>query len=154
MTTDPIVHHAVSEVVLRYAMAIDARDWDLLASCFTDDCEADYGSIGQWSSAAELVASMRDVHEPLGLTLHRITNQLVRQDSNVVTARSYVDALVLLPDQTSGTNAIGYYDDELVRGGDGWKVARRRFTMVLLRLVPDGTFIDLATLAKDDRGTS
>ncbi|MGH7820300.1 MAG: hypothetical protein ACREQ9_11035 [Candidatus Binatia bacterium] len=27
----------------------------------------------------------------------------------------------------------GYYDDELVRSEDGWKIARRRFTMVLLQ---------------------
>ena len=36
-----------------------------------------------------------------------------------------------------------YYDDELVETGEGWKIARRRFTMVLLQLVPDGTVIDL-----------
>ena len=150
---DREVRADVADVLIHYATAIDTRDWELLASCFTDDCDADYGSIGRWSSAAELVASMRDVHEPLGPTLHRITNHLMTQDGDVVAARSYVDALVLLVDQTSGTNAIGYYDDELVRDADAWKIARRRFTIVLLRLVPEGTVIDLTTLANGDQGT-
>jgi hypothetical protein len=27
-------------------------------------------------------------------------------------------------------HAIGYYDDELAQTASGWKIARRRFTMV------------------------
>jgi len=91
---------------------------------------------------------MRDVHEPLGHTMHRITNVAVsageREDR--VTARSYVDALVLLPGDESGTQAVGWYDDELVRTADGWRIARRRFTTVLLRLVPEGTVVGLGDL--------
>jgi hypothetical protein len=36
-------------------------------------------------------------------------------------------------DHRSGTHATGYYDDELVRGDDGWRIARRRFTMVTMQ---------------------
>ena len=43
----------------------------------------------------------------------------------------------------TGSRATGYYDDELLETDDGWKIARRRFTMVLLQLVPDGTVIDV-----------
>jgi len=50
-----------------------------------------------------------------------------------VVARSYVDAIVMAPDNRSGTRAVGYYDDELVCTEDGWRIARRRFTMVLVR---------------------
>ena len=135
----------VAEVLVRYATAIDQRDWALLRSCFTDDCDADYGSIGVWHGAEEITAWMRQAHEPAGSSLHRITNVAVTptDDGDRVTARSYVDALVLFADNASGTQALGTYDDELVRTGDGWRIARRRFTMVLLRLVPDGTVIDL-----------
>ena len=51
----------------------------------------------------------------------------------------------MFADNTSGTRAAGFYDDELVLTDDGWKIARRRFTLVLLQLVPDGTVIDLDT---------
>jgi len=46
-------------------------------------------------------------------------------------------------DNRTGSRATGYYDDELLETDDGWKIARRRFTMVLLQLVPDGTVIDV-----------
>ena len=44
---------------------------------------------------------------------------------------------------TSGTHAVGFYDDDLVVTDDGWKIARRRFTLVLAQLVPDGTLLSL-----------
>lgn len=36
----------------------------------------------------------------------------------------------LTVDGQSGLNALGFYDDELVRIDDGWRIARRQFTMV------------------------
>jgi hypothetical protein len=36
-------------------------------------------------------------------------------------------------DNRAGVRAVGYYDDELVRTDDGWKIASRRFTMVFLQ---------------------
>lgn len=137
------VHHGVAEVLVRYATGIDRRDWPLFRTCFTDDCDLDYGPIGTWRGGDEVTAWMRQVHEPCGRTMHRITNIAVEPSSHGVTARSYVDALVMLPGDETGTHAVGYYDDELVDTGDGWRIARRRFTPVLVRLVPDGTVIRL-----------
>jgi hypothetical protein len=34
----------ISDVQLRYATAVDSRDWGLLRTCFTDDLEADFSS--------------------------------------------------------------------------------------------------------------
>jgi 3-phenylpropionate/cinnamic acid dioxygenase small subunit len=133
----------VADVLVRYATGIDRRDWELLRSCFTDDCDADYGDIGVWNGADEITAWMREAHASCGHTLHRITNQAVTSNGDGVSARSYVDALVMFADNQSGTRATGFYDDELVATEDGWKIARRRFTMVLLQLVPDGTLLSL-----------
>jgi 3-phenylpropionate/cinnamic acid dioxygenase small subunit len=142
-TIDREVREDVAEVLVRYATGIDGRDWALFRSCFTDDCDADYGPIGHWQSADEITAFMVDAHEAAGHTLHRITNVVVRPSDGGAASRSYVDALVLFADGTSGTRATGFYDDELVRTDDGWKIARRAFTMVLLQLVPDGTVVSL-----------
>ena len=60
-------------------------------------------------------------------------------DADRVEARSYVDALVLGADNRSGVRAAGVYDDELVRQDGRWRIARRRFTMVLAQPVGDGT---------------
>jgi 3-phenylpropionate/cinnamic acid dioxygenase small subunit len=120
----------IADVLIRYASGIDRRDWVLLRSCFTDDCEADYGDIGIWHTGDDITEWMRQMHEPLGHTLHRVTNPTVDIQGNEATARCYIDALVMGPDNKSANRAAGYYDDELVRGDDGWRIARRRFTMV------------------------
>ena len=38
--------HAIEAVLIRYATAIDRRDWDLFATCFVDDVEANYADFG------------------------------------------------------------------------------------------------------------
>jgi uncharacterized protein (TIGR02246 family) len=120
----------IADVLVRYATGIDRRDWDAFRSCFTDDCDADYGDIGHWRSGDEITQVMTAAHEGLGHTLHRITNVAVDLDGDRATARSYVDAVVLVPDGESGAHAIGFYDDALVRTETGWRIERRRFTSV------------------------
>ena len=67
-------------MLLRYATGVDQRDWELFRTCFTDDCDADYGSIGHWHSGDEITEWMRVAHEPAGHTMHRITNVVVDRD--------------------------------------------------------------------------
>jgi 3-phenylpropionate/cinnamic acid dioxygenase small subunit len=123
----------VDEVLVRYATAIDTRDWELFRTCFTDDVDADYGDIGHWHGVDEITEWMRVTHEPCRHTLHRITNVAVEEDGGRATARAYVDALVLFGD--GGVRAAGFYDDELVLQADGWKIARRRFTTVFTEII-------------------
>jgi 3-phenylpropionate/cinnamic acid dioxygenase small subunit len=140
--TQPVdreVRQDVAELLVRYATGIDRSDWKLLRSCFTDDCVADYGATGRWSSGDEITAWMRATHEPLGHTLHRITNPTVAREGAAVTARSYVDALVLGPDNARGVQVAGFYDDVLVQTDDGWKIARRRYTMVRMQVIEPGS---------------
>ena len=140
---DREVRQDVADVLVRYASGIDGRDWELFRTCFTDDCEADYDAIGAWRGADESTEWLRRVHDPCCHTLHRITNQAVTIRGDGVSARSYVDALIMFADNQSGTRAAGFYDDELVAADGGWKIARRRFTSVLLQLVPDRTLLSL-----------
>jgi 3-phenylpropionate/cinnamic acid dioxygenase small subunit len=131
VSSDRPVRDGVTEVLVRYASGIDRRDWTLFRTCFTDDCKADYGVIGTWHGVEEITEWMARSHEGCGHTLHRITNVAVEPDGdNRVRARCYVDALVMGPDDRGGVRANGFYDDELVRTDDGWRIARRRFTMV------------------------
>jgi 3-phenylpropionate/cinnamic acid dioxygenase small subunit len=121
----------VTDVLVRYATGIDRRDWSLFRTCFTDDCEADYGPIGNWRGVDAITAWMEQIHDACGHTLHRITNAAVSAAGADVAARCYVEAIVMGPDNRTGVRAIGYYDDELVRTDTGWRIARRRFTLVL-----------------------
>jgi 3-phenylpropionate/cinnamic acid dioxygenase small subunit len=130
VVVDHQVRAEVAELLVRYATGIDRRDWELFRTCFTDDCVADYGDIGAWQGADALTEWMQRAHAHCGYTLHRISNQTVASAGAAAAARCYVDALIMGPDNQSGVRAAGYYDDVVVPGPDGWKIARRAFTSV------------------------
>lgn len=125
---------AVTDLLIRYATAIDRRDWELLRSCFTEDCDADYGETGHWHGRDELVTWMASTHDPLGPTAHRITNVALRQEPGLVRAQSYVHGVVVVPDRSATVHAYGWYEDEVVVTPDGWRVRRRRYTPVTTEL--------------------
>lgn len=119
------------DLTIRYATAIDSRQYPLLATVFTADAELDYGEVGKWTSAVEVTAFMEMAHAGAPNTLHRMSNQVITVDGDTATLRTYVDALILTADG-SGVNAVGYYDDDAVRTADGWRIRNRTFTAVRL----------------------
>jgi 3-phenylpropionate/cinnamic acid dioxygenase small subunit len=126
----------IADVLLRYATGIDRRDWPLFRTVFTDDCELDYGEVGSWKGVDAVTEFMQQAHAMAGHTMHRLTNQVITVDGDAAQACTYVDALIMLGDNTSGVNAAGFYDDEIVRTERGWQIVRRRFTQV--RVAPVG----------------
>ncbi len=125
----------ISDLLVRYATGIDRRDWSLFRTVFTEDCQLDYGEIGAWSGVDAVTDFMEKVHAMAGHTLHRLTNQAIDVDGDNAVARTYVDALIMAADNRSGVNGIGFYDDEMVRTPQGWRIARRRFTTVRVSAV-------------------
>lgn len=137
--TDREDRQDITEVLLRYATGIDRRDWALFRTVFTDDCELDYGEIGVWKGVDAVTEFMQQAHALAGHTMHRLTNQVITLDGDEAQARTYVDALIMVGDNKSGVNGIGYYDDDMVRTDDGWRIARRRFTAVRVATVGEPT---------------
>ena len=127
-----IARQEVAAVLTRYASAIDGRDWGQLQSCFASRCQLDYGWIGAWDSSEAITDFMRQVHEPCGFSLHRITNAVVNVNTGDASARSYVDAIVMAAGNRAGTRSMGFYDDRLSRTDAGWQITHRTFTMVAL----------------------
>ncbi len=125
----------ISELLVRYATGIDRRDWPLFRTVFTDDCELDYGVIGTWKGVDAVAEFMEQVHAVAGHTMHRLSNLAISVDGDTARARTYIDGLIMAGDNNSGVNAIGFYDDEIVRAADGWRIARRRYTQVRLTTV-------------------
>lgn len=123
----------IAEVLVRYATGIDQRDWKLFSSCFTEDVQADYGDFGKWQSVSEITQFMEEVHKQVGATLHRLSNIVIETEDTTATARSYVDALLMPINSGDKVNrGIGYYDDDLVKTPQGWKICKRRFSAVQL----------------------
>lgn len=129
----------ITDVLVRYATGIDRRDWPLFRTVFSDDCELDYGEIGTWNGVDAVTEFMDQSHATAGHTMHRMTNHVITVDGDGAAARTYVDALIMFGDNKSGVNAVGFYDDDLVRTNAGWCIARRRFTPVRVVAVGDGS---------------
>lgn len=140
----------ITDVLLRYATGIDSRNWDLFRTCFTEDCQLDYGALGIWSSREAVTCFMQLSHS--GPSLHRLSNFAITIEDNRARARTYVDALVLGPGGWGGASSIGYYDDELIQTAAGWQIAKRRYTGVrmkflgALRIIPSSLAMRLAAL--------
>jgi 3-phenylpropionate/cinnamic acid dioxygenase small subunit len=126
---------AIGDVMVRYATAIDRRDWALFRTCFTEACVSDYGSIGRWNDAEELTSFMATVHAGMGHTLHRITNIVASPEGDAATCRAYVHVVLQIDGENPGTvyETFGFYDDVLVRTPAGWRISRRTFTTVAER---------------------
>jgi len=135
MTTEREDRQDISDLLVRYATAIDRREWPLLGTVFTDKCDVDYGVIGTWQTADAVIEFMEQAHALAGYTLHRLSNIAITLDGDRAVARTYINGLIMAGDNKSGVNANGFYDDEIVRTADGWRIARRRFTTVYLTTV-------------------
>lgn len=120
----------ISDLLVRYASAIDRREYQLLGTVFTDDCDADYGVIGRWHGVEAVIEFMDLAHAMAGYTMHRLSNIAITVSGDTATARTYIDGLIMAADNSGGVNAVGFYDDEIVRTADGWRIARRQFTNV------------------------
>ena len=129
--------HDIAAVLLRYATAIDRRDWDLFRSCFTADVAARYDGLEPWPDVEAMTAFMIDAHAGMGHTMHRLSNMAIDVAGDTATARTYVDAILMAPDGQTGLNPTGFYDDELARTAAGWRITTRTFTSVSFRAVAD-----------------
>jgi len=123
----------IGDVLVRYATGIDSRDWNLFRTCFTEDCKLDYGDLGRWDNREAVTQFMIMSHS--GPSMHRLSNFAISIGGDGARTRSYVDALVYGPGGLVGAHNVGYYDDELVRTADGWRIARRRYTGVSIKLM-------------------
>jgi len=125
----------ITDVLLRYATGIDRRDWDTFRTAFTVNCVLDYGEIGSFTGVDAVTEFMDRSHAMAGHTMHRLSNIVITLDGDRAAARTYVDGLILAPDNVSGVSAVGIYDDDLVRTDHGWRIARRVFTAVRITTV-------------------
>jgi 3-phenylpropionate/cinnamic acid dioxygenase small subunit len=116
---------AVSDVLTRYATAMDSRDWELLGSCFTEDARLDYDTSGEFGRK-DFVVHCAEGLAKMKATQHCVTNHVIALDGDHARATSYVIAQHVRENDATFTLG-GTYHDELVRSGADWRIASRRF---------------------------
>ena len=55
---------AIRDVIDRYAIGLDRRDWELVRTCFAADCLADYGRTGRWTDRETLIDALDEPPGP------------------------------------------------------------------------------------------
>ena len=118
----------INDLLVRYARAIDARDWDLLDEVFTADAHIDY------SSSGGVAGSYPEIKAWLGKALgqftgyvHLLGNITVTLDGDEARAETFVANPMQVADDT-GTHTFtvwAVYRDHLLRAESGWRIAER-----------------------------
>ena len=121
---------AITELLHRYAFTIDDQTWDDLLDIFTDECVADYGQFGTFTTAQAVTDWMRQAH--IGLKSHHaIANVTTDVEDDRATARSYVTVTILTTtDSPAMLRTGGEYRDVLQRVDGCWRIAERSYRTI------------------------
>lgn len=119
---------AIIEILNLYAFALDTHRWDLFDRVFSTDVVAEFGPAGTaWKGLPEFKRSFAEFHDTLDSHQHTIMGHLVEVDGDRAHAFSYGNWLLIRHAAEGGASWLGtgWYDDELVRTEDGWRIRRR-----------------------------
>ncbi len=128
---------AITELIYTVARAMDARDWDLLASCYTPEAVGDYSNATVDGREA-IIAGAKGFLDPFDATQHLVGNVQITvgadtgtetgTETDTATAHATFIAQHVRAGATGGGHYIlgGDYDDNLRRTDEGWKITRRR----------------------------
>jgi len=114
----------IDDLLIRYATALDTRDWALLATCFVPDSIATFGTFGEFRTVEAIVEALRKWLEPLDATQHLIANVAAEIDGDSARSRCYVVAQHVRNGQQFTLG--GTYVDVHRRTPDGWLIVSRR----------------------------
>ena len=114
---------AIRDVLARYAAAVDAKDLDAVAACFTPDC-AYAGSLGS-GTIADALEALTNAMARYDATTHLLGASVVAVDGDTATADTPCVAHHVLPGGRHLTVAVRYAD-ALTRTPTGWRIRRRK----------------------------
>ena len=138
--TDDVVE--ITQLLYRYARAIDAKDWKALEQIFTPDARIHYAvERGAELRFAELGAWLARAMTIFKATQHVITNPLVEIKGDRARCTSYLTGTHVQFRRDGGAQVLttegSTYSDELVRTREGWRIAARK----LERTWVDGQYL-------------
>jgi len=123
---DPADIHEIQQVLYRYALAVDSREYDLLDECFTKDASFQMADAGTFT-VEEYKELCRKVLPTLDVTQHVVSNAAIRVMGGRALSRSYFVAQHARNDLRPAPflKIGGYYDDEFSKTAGGWRIAKR-----------------------------
>lgn len=120
----------IQELMARYAWSLDTGDEQSFVECFSSSGELAWEVFeqpGTWRGSEALrrfIGYFRQRPESAGRQ-HHVTNLLITPTAAGASSRSYVAVALRMGDGPHRLHVMGYYEDELVREGGRWCLARR-----------------------------
>lgn len=129
---------AIIELINRFGISIDLRDWRSFRNLFAERVDFDYSSIDEVAGILQADDIANTARQDLGgfqMTQHVITNHLIEINNDTATCNAHVRAMHFLPatDKESLLEIGGYYDAELIRTDTDWKIESWKFTILWSR---------------------
>jgi len=121
----------IEDLLVSYCTAIDTKKFDDLNSVFTPDAHIDYTSAGGVKGAfPEVKQWLAEVLAMFPMTQHSVTNFAIKVEGDRAISRCafYNPMGVPISEGEEGLKLYffgGYYNDTLIRTGDGWRISQR-----------------------------
>ena len=126
--------YEISEMIIRFATALDLQDWSLFRSCFVDEIDVDYsdfrGEPPSRKKAEDFVNERRVALTGLK-TQHISTNHMIIVEGSTATCISCAVIHRFHPEKNEEDifNTYGYYQHTLIRTLEGWKICKIKQTV-------------------------
>ncbi|CAN5667528.1 hypothetical protein BH09ACT7_BH09ACT7_30890 [soil metagenome] len=118
---------AITQLVNLYGVAVDSQRWDLFDRIFTADVDADFSDGAHWTDLAQFTSDFAEFHDPFDTTQHTMSTHVVEVAGD--RAHSFCNGSWRLVRKAVDGNPLwdgtGWYDDELVRTEQGWRISHR-----------------------------
>jgi 3-phenylpropionate/cinnamic acid dioxygenase small subunit len=119
----------INDLLVRYAWAIDTKDWDALDDVFTPDAHIDYTATGGIAGAlADIKPWLAQSLAAFPATQHLLANSQVTIEGDTAKARTAVYNPMGAATREGPLHFFfmgGIYADQLVRTTTGWRIKER-----------------------------
>jgi|RhiMetdeSRZDD1v2_1073273.scaffolds.fasta_scaffold1442348_2 ketosteroid isomerase-like protein len=118
----------IRNLLVRYGLYLDQKNFDGYVSLFTDDGVLD-APLGEATGPENIRAMLGNVLGPINAGFHIYANPLIEVHGDEATSMSRFTYVQAIEGQLPEVRLVGHYDDVLRREDGRWKFARRTITI-------------------------
>ena len=120
---------AIQQLMNRYTEGACRRDWALVMATFAEDATWSVPARGiELTGHAAIEPAMSGFVDRMDYFVQMNSAAVIEVDGNRAHARSVIRECGKFKGRDEALEVLGHYEDELVRGAEGWKFARRTFS--------------------------
>lgn len=121
----------IEQVLIRYTLACDRRDWSLFDSVFVPDVVANYGGEYRLQGRDKLVRMIRHFLDDCGPSQHLLGNFRISVNGDRAESACYVRAAHAGRGEKKSLvyEVWGEYVDQLVLTAEGWRISERKMVI-------------------------